>query len=56
MDKRIRLNLPQALAIIDMVDRLAPLADATCDKPGITLCEAARRMLIDQRHPSFVSQ
>ena len=32
-------------AIIAHIDKTAPRADRTCDEPGITLSEAARRAL-----------
>lgn len=43
----------QALAIIALIDERVARADETCDYPGITLSEAARRMLIEDGHPAF---
>ena len=48
------MTLEQALAIIALIDERAPLADRTCVRQGITLSEAARLTLIDERHPAFV--
>lgn len=36
-----------ALAALAYIDAHAPLADATCDEPGITLSEAARRAVAE---------
>lgn len=43
----------QALAIIALIDERAPRADSTCKRPGITLSEAARLTLIDEKHSAF---
>lgn len=36
-------------AIIALMDKYAPLADETCDEPGITLSEAVRREMKEQK-------
>jgi hypothetical protein len=36
-------QLAKVQAIITRIDQVAPLADETCDEPGITLSEAIRR-------------
>lgn len=36
-------------AILAYIDAHAPLADATCNQPGITLSEAARRAVAERR-------
>lgn len=41
------------MAIIDLMDKNAPRADRTCLEPGITYSEAARRHLIEDKHPLF---
>ena len=33
--------------MLDLIDRRCPRADSTCDEPGITISEAARRELAD---------
>lgn len=48
------MTLEQALGIIALIDRRVPRADGTCYRPGITLSEAARLTLIDEKHPAFV--
>jgi hypothetical protein len=40
-------------AILALIDRQAGPADHTCDEPGITLSEAARRTLRNEGHPLF---
>lgn len=35
--------------IVKLIDARTPRADSTCDEPGITLSEAARRELAEQR-------
>lgn len=49
------MNLEQALAIIDRLDALIPRADETCEEPGITVSEAARRILVEEGHPAFAA-
>lgn len=49
------MNLEQALAVIDLIDGMIPVADETCDEPGITISEAARRMLIERGHSAFAA-
>ena len=34
--------------IIDVIDTRTPVADETCDEPGICVSEAARRVLADE--------
>jgi len=44
----------QLKAIIEIIDKTVPLADSTCDEPGITFSEACRRQLIEDKHPLFI--
>ena len=44
---KLREQLAEAMSIIEYIDKHAPLADDTCDEPGITLSEAARRAIAD---------
>jgi len=41
--RRERERVVQLEAVLAYIDAHAPLADATCDEPGIALSEAARR-------------
>ena len=43
----------QLKAIIKLIDKTVPMADDTCDEPGITFSEACRRQLIEDKHPIF---
>lgn len=45
----------ELIALIERMDRHAPVADKTCNKPGIPLSEACRRMLIDEQHSLFAT-
>lgn len=40
-----RKRIAELEAVLALIDKKAPRADATCDEPGITLSEAARRQL-----------
>ena len=42
---RERERVTQLEAVLAHIDAHAPLADATCNEPGITLSEAARRAM-----------
>lgn len=44
---KLREQLAEAQRIISYIDKKFPLADKTCDEPGITLSEAVRRTLAD---------
>ena len=48
-----QVEVTRLRAILAYIDAYAPPADATCDAPGITLSEAARRMLRDEGHRLF---
>jgi len=48
------IELRRLRAIVDLIDRRSPQADKTCVEPGITLSEAARRELRDDRHVLFL--
>ena len=50
---RLRAEVEQLRAIIAFIDGVMPVADETCDEPGITVSEAARRELRDEKHPLF---
>ena len=41
----LRERVAQLEAVIAYIDAHAPLADTTCNEPGITLSEAARRAM-----------
>ena len=40
-----RERIAELEAVLAYIDAHAPLADATCNEPGITLSEAARRAI-----------
>lgn len=46
-------QVKRAEAMIQLIDRHVGGADQTCDEPGISISEAARRTLRDQGHPLF---
>ena len=43
--ERMNTRIAELEAVLSYIDAHAPLADATCDEPGITLSEAARRAI-----------
>ena len=43
--RREREKVAKLEAVLAYIDAHAPLADATCNEPGITLSEAARRAM-----------
>ena len=45
--RREREKVAQLEAVMAYIDAHAPLADATCNEPGITLSEAARRAMTE---------
>jgi hypothetical protein len=44
-----RAEVERLRKIIRVIDELSPRADHTCDEPGITLSEAARRHIADKK-------
>ncbi len=46
-------ELDRLREIVKRMDMAAPVADDSCDEPGISLSEAYRRQLIDEGHPLF---
>jgi hypothetical protein len=44
-----KLKKAELIAILERIDKVTPLADTSCDKPGITLSEAVFRELIDEK-------
>ncbi len=46
-------QVKRAEAMMRLIDRHVGGADQTCDEPGISISEAARRTLRDQGHPLF---
>lgn len=47
------IEVAQLRAILRLIDERVPRADDTCDEPGITISEAARRELRAARHKAF---
>jgi len=45
--QELRARIEQLTLIIGVIDERMGLADATCDEPGITVSEAAKRVLAD---------
>jgi Lar family restriction alleviation protein len=45
----LRAEMERLREIIRVIDELSPRADHTCDEPGITLSEAARRHIEDKK-------
>jgi hypothetical protein len=46
-------EIAQLKAIIKLIDETVPLADDTCDEPGITFSKACRRQLTEDNHQLF---
>ncbi len=47
-DGNLSAGIRKMIEILDYIDHVAPRADSTCDEPGITLSEAARRKLAEK--------
>jgi hypothetical protein len=51
--RKLIRTVRQQRAILALIDERIPRADDTCDAPGITLSEAARRELRIEGHKAF---
>lgn len=51
-----KLTRDQLLTILRYIEQHGPKANETCDEPGISICEAAFRELIDRRHKLFTPE
>lgn len=51
----LEAEIERLRSIIEVIDNSCPRADETCAEPGITISEAARRTLIDERHHAFAA-